>query len=104
MFHSEGFIKSDLEKDLEELPDKIAEALQVWRIKTLEREKTDALLHARFKGSDKGLTATDIKALINADQGHYNAVLDEVKAEANFKRLDETLMGKKKLASLRTAF
>ena len=94
----------ELEKALDELPDKIAAALLLWRVKTLDREKNDALLHARFKGQDKGLTATDLKALINADQGHYNCVLEEIKAEAEYKRLDETLMGKKKLASLRTAF
>ncbi len=99
-----GLINSDLEKDLEELPERVATALLEWRMKTLERERTDALLYAQFKGQDKGFTATDIKAMINGDQSHYNAVLEEIKAESNYKRIDETLMGKKKLASLRTAF
>lgn len=99
-----GLINSELEQALEELPDKIAEALLVWRMRTLERERVDAVLHAQFKGTDKGMTATDIKALINADQGHYNAVLTEITAESEYKRLDETLLAKKKLASLRSAF
>lgn len=99
-----GFVNSELETELERLPDKVAAALQSWRIATLEREKTDALLHARFKGQREGLTATDLKALINADPGHYQAVLDEIRTESEYKRLDEVLMAKKKLASLRTAF
>jgi hypothetical protein len=99
-----GLINSDLENELQALPDKVADALLNWRLATLDREKTDALLYASIKGADKGLTATEIKAMIQGDQGHYNAVLAEIKAESEYKRTDEILMAKKKLASLRTAF
>jgi hypothetical protein len=94
----------DLEHQLEVLPDLIADELIKWRTATLEREKMEALLYLRFKGEDKDRSATEIKALIHSNNDRYNFVLEEVKAEANYDRLYERLMGVKKLADLRTAY
>ena len=94
---------ASLENDLETLPDEVATALQLWRISTLDRERTEAILHARFKAEEER-TATEVKALINASPERYQAVLNEIKAESEYTRLYERLMGAKKLASLRTAF
>ena len=93
-----------LEEQLEQLPDKIGELKLIWRSKTLEREKTDAILHAQFKGENPERTASDIKALINASKSHYDAVMEEIIAEAKYEQICEKHMANKKLASLRTAY
>ena len=95
--------KQDLEKQLSELPDTVATAQENWGIKKLEREKVEALLHMTFKAKG-GFTVADIKAATNADGGRYMAMLEEIKAEAQYNRVYEQLMSVKKLASLRTAF
>jgi hypothetical protein len=99
-----GIGNSDIEKSLEELPDQIASALEWWRKATLDREKCEALLYLREKGLDKERSATEIKALVHSDDLRYSRVLDEIKAEAEYNRLYESLMAAKKRADLRTAF
>lgn len=94
----------DLEAALETLPDEVAKAQEQWHIFSLDREKMEALLYARFKGEDKDRSATEIKALVHADGDRYNAVLAEIKAEANYIRVYERLLSIKKRASLRSAF
>lgn len=99
-----GLINTDLEDSLSQLPDKVADALQKWRIATLEREKCEALLYMGFKGGQVDRTATEIKALINGSGERYSCVLDEIKAESEYVRLNEKLMAIKKEMSMRTAF
>lgn len=94
----------DLEHALESLPDQIAAALHEWRLATLNRQKVEALLYAKFKGEDKERLATEIKHLIHADGGRYEAVLEEVKAESNYTRLLEKHLSNKKRIGYRTAF
>jgi hypothetical protein len=94
----------ELESQLENLPDFVANALEKWRTKTLDRDQTEALLYLRFKGEDTGRTATEIKAMVNADDTLYAAALEELKAESNYIRLYERLMALKKRADLRTAY
>jgi hypothetical protein len=94
----------DIEKDLDELPDQVSDALEKWRIATLDREKVEALLYASFKGTQDSITATGIKALINSNSERYEAVLNEITAEVEHARLLEQLLCAKKKASLRTAF
>lgn len=100
----ESFGNVDLEKELNDLPDKVATAQENWGLKKLEREKIEALLHIAFKGSNEKFTVADIKAAINSDKDRYQAMIEEIKAEAQYNRLYEQLMSIKKLASLRTAF
>jgi hypothetical protein len=94
----------DIESDLNELPDKVAEALQLWRVATLNREKMEAVLYAGFKASDSDRSATEIKACINASESRYSSVLEEIKCECEYQRLYERLLSAKKRASLRVAF
>ena len=94
----------DIESDLDQLPDKVAEALQLWRVATLNREKMEAVLYAGFKGNDPNRSATEIKACINASDSRYNSVLEEIKCECEYQRLYEKLLSAKKRASLRVAF
>lgn len=106
MPHSDNPLVADgrtLEEELESLPDQVAAFLEVWRLKTLEREKTEALLYVQFKGEDKERSATEIRALINASEGRYRAVLDELKSEAQYQKVYERLMAKKLVARLRVA-
>jgi hypothetical protein len=100
----EFFGNADIEKDLQELPDQVASALEDWNIKKLEREKVEALLHMAFKASDLRMTVADVKAATHADGKRYQATLEEIKAETQYNRLYEKLMSAKKLASLRTAY
>ena len=97
-------IKSDLEAGLEKLPDEVADALLRWRLATLDREKTEALIYLKFKGEGEKRTADELKMMVRADSGRYAAVLREVRAESDYTRLYERLMSFKKSASLRTAF
>ncbi len=94
----------DIEEQLSTLPDRVAEALEQWRIASLDREKIEALLFASIKGQNTELSATEIKSRIHADLNRYESVLHEIKAESNYTRLYERLLSAKKRASLRTAF
>ena len=93
-----------IEHDLESLPDKVADLLLLWRKASLEREKAEALLYLKFKGEDKELTATEIRAMVHSDDGRYIAMMEEIKAESLYTRYYEKLLSAKKLSSLRTAF
>lgn len=97
-------IASQLEEQLEKLPDIVADSLVVWREITLQREKMEALLYLSVKAQSPDDSATQIKAKINSSDERFQAVLKEIKAEGNYKRLEERLLCAKKLASLRTAF
>lgn len=99
-----GHQNAEIEHDLSTLPDLVADALQAWRIATLEREKIEGLLYLQFKGGEEKRTTDELKALVRSDGGRYMAVLAELKAEANYTRLLEKLYSSKKAASLRTAF
>lgn len=94
----------DLEKALDEGPDLIADALEKWRVASLGREKIEALLYATVKGGSEKITATEIKARINSDPHRYEAVLVEIKAEANYTRLLERHLANKKRAGFRTTY
>lgn len=98
-----GSNNAQLEADLETLPDEVSTVLMNWRIATLNRERVESLLHARLR-ADTTRTMADIKSSINGDPDRYEAVLNEIKAEAEHTRLLERLLCAKKLASLRTAF
>lgn len=98
-----GSNNAQIEADLETLPYEVAAALMAWRIATLDRERIESLLHARLRVDDD-LTMADIKSAINGDPERYEAVLNEIKAEAAYNRLYERLLSAKKLASLRTAY
>lgn len=93
-----------VEEDLETLPEKVSEQLVKWRTASLDREKCEALLYARFHGEDPSRTATAIKSLINSNEERYQIVLKEIQEEAHYNFLYEKLMSAKKIASLRTAF
>ncbi len=94
----------NLEEVLQELPDKVAEALEKWETATLNREKVDAVLFARIKGEGENKSATEIKMEIQGHHEHYDAVLNEIKSHAEYTRLYERLLAGKRRASLRTAF
>lgn len=92
----------DLQKALDELPERVAKALRVWRIATLDREKEEAKLYIAAKGADKEKTATEIKAIINDSKSRYDASLAEIMAETNYQELYEILMATKLKVRLRT--
>ncbi len=92
-----------LEHLLESLPDECADALMKWREKTLDRERVEALLYSKFKGEDPERNSATLKAMINSNSERYEAVLEELKAEAEYTRVYEKLLGVKKKASLRVA-
>jgi len=95
---------SDLETQLGELPDRVAQALLNWRKKTLDKERTEGLLFLRFKGEDKGRTSDEVKAMVRSNDERYQAVLEEIKAESEYQSLYEHLMAAKRLSGLRTAY
>lgn len=96
--------KDQIEDQLDKLPDAVADALSVWRIATLQREKIEAMLHLKFKAGEGKLTAGDLKAAINNNQERYDMMLKEIVAESQYNRLYERLLAVKRRASLRTAY
>lgn len=97
-------MNSSLEEALEKLPEEVARALLNFRKATLDRERLEANLYLTFKSQGPDLTATEIKAKVNASQERYEAVLAEIAFESVYTAKEQTLMAKKKEASLRTAF
>ena len=100
----QGGNNAETERALEELPEKVGEALMAWRKATLNRERVEALALLRFKAEDRERPATEIKALVHSDAERYQSVLDEIVAEGLYTKLLETLLSAKKIASIRTAF
>jgi hypothetical protein len=94
----------NLEEILSELPEIVADKLQDWRMKTLERERVEAILYLKFKGDGEKRTQDELKAMVKEDGGRYQAVLNEIKAESAYNLVYERLLCAKKKASLRTAF
>jgi hypothetical protein len=97
-------MNSALEQALDKLPQEVSDALLQWRKATLDRERVESRIYSRLKMEDPSRTATEMKHLLNADQERYEAVLQEITFESVYKLKEESLMAKKKEASLRTAF
>ena len=97
-------IQSDLEQALESLPEEVSKALLNWRKATLDREKLEASIYLQYKAENEKATATDLKHMVNKSNARYEHVLAEISFESVFKLKEETLMARKKEASLRTAF
>lgn len=97
---------STIEEDLESLPDLVADALGEWRFKEAEKKQEGARLLLAFKAQQtgKGLTMTELKAMVETDPGYYQMCLNCVTSESNYVRLYERLMAAKKTASMRAAF
>lgn len=98
----------ELEKQLDELPDKVADALLVWRKCTIERETVEARLFVEKKQAalGGGGPAGDdyIKALVRAEESRREVCECEAAAEACHARLYERLMSGKRQAAVRAAF
>jgi hypothetical protein len=99
---------AEIEKQLEELPDKVADALLVWRKCTIERETVEARLFVekkKFALSGGGPAGDDyIKSLVRSEDSRRDACECEAAAEAMHQRLYERLMGAKRSAAVRAAF
>lgn len=93
-----------LQKLLEQGPEAVSKALSNWRIKTLEREKLEAILYTTFKGNGEKRTSDEIKALIRQDNARYHAMLEEIEAETEYTRVNEKHLSNKKIAALLSAF
>ncbi len=94
------------EDELTNLPDLVADALGKWRFKTAEKKREWARLLLTFKAKQAAeeLTMTELKAMVQNDQGYYQICLDEIMEESRYVRLYERLMCSKRIASMRTAF
>lgn len=99
---------AQVEEQLEELPDKVAEALLVWRKATIERETVEAILFVEKKKAAlaSGGPAGDdyIKSLVRSDENRRAACECEAAAESIHCRLYERLLGAKRQAAVRAAF
>lgn len=95
-----------IEEELKDLPDRVADALGKWRFKTADKKREAARLLLTFKAqhAGEGLTMTELKAMVQNDQGYYQICLDEIMEESRYIRTLERLLAAKKLASLRSAF
>jgi hypothetical protein len=99
-----GTERGDLEEALATLPDRVADALLIWRTATAAKKKLVGDLFVKMKSVHSDMSSTEIKTRISASKELFEAEMKEVSAEAEHTRLNERLMAAKKLASLRTAF
>jgi hypothetical protein len=88
-------------------PDRTADALQKWKVSTLERERYGSKLYldlkARAAGGEK-VTVKELEMMVEADEGHYKARLEEIMAESDHLRCYEKLLSAKKMAGIRAGF
>lgn len=96
----------ELETDLAGLPDKVADALAVWKKAETSKRHEAARLYLTYKAKLAGreTTSTELKAMVEVDPAYYQICLDCVTAESEYVRLYEKLMSAKKSASMRAAF
>lgn len=101
-----GTQQETIERDLIELPDRVADALGKWRFKTAEKKREYARLFLTFKANnaEREITNTELKAMVANDPGYYQICLDEIMEESRYVRLYERLMCAKRSAQMRTAF
>lgn len=97
-------IESALEEHLHNLPDKVAAAKEKWSTKSLDRKMLEGQLYSSFKAENPDATNNDLKYMLLSSMARYSAELEEIKAEAEYIRLNEKLMAIKKEMSMRTAF
>ncbi len=88
-------------------PDRTATALERWKTATLERKRIASKFYleakARAAGGEK-LTVKELEMMVERDDAHYKACLEEIMGEADHIRCYEKLMAAKKMASLRAGF
>lgn len=100
--------KDEIQKQLDELPDKAANALLEWRRATICRETLESQLFLKFKKEriSAGAAAGDdyIKQMVRATQERQEVCNIEATAEACYYRLNERHLSNKKSAGIRTAY
>lgn len=96
----------DIEAALDELPDKVADALFRFKEASLERERiySKSFLEIKARSAGEKVTVAEMDATIKSDDHYHQACLDEITAEAEWTRVNEKLMAAKKQAAMRTAF
>lgn len=94
----------NIEETLLELPEKVAQKLKNWRIKTLERKGKDASLRFEYKILNPDWKDSDIKAKIELNKERYQMVLDEIMAETEYTQISDEQLAAKKRANIRTQY
>jgi len=84
-------IRSDHEEILDTYPERVALAKEQWRKARADREKLEATLYLSAKNNNKDLTATEIRAIVQASPQRYESVLIEAAFEKIYESLLETL-------------
>lgn len=96
----------DIVKALEDLPAVVGDAFEAWRIAEVNAERVYAREYLENKavaaGSKK--TVAEIEAMVKAGDAYYLALMESIKAEANYMKVKERLYAAKKLAEMRTSF
>ncbi len=92
---------SDIETELQNAPDDVAEEFEKWQLAELKREECEARLYTQFKSTRPEITATELKSLINADASRHNARLSEIVAQKGYERVSKRFMSLMKRADLR---
>jgi hypothetical protein len=96
----------NIEAVLDTYPDLSADALERFRAAGVEKERVYAKAYLEIKAQSAGekITVGEIDAMIKASAPWYAAAMEEVKAESDWTRKNETLMASKKAAALKGAF
>lgn len=96
----------EIDQALDTYPDKVADALEVWRTAALERERLEAKTYLSLKAKNAGIKVTEawLENMVIDDTDVYVARLAEIKAEASYQRVFEKLMSAKKRAAIRDAY
>lgn len=96
----------DINAVLVDYPDKVADALEDWRMAALERERMEAKTYLTLKANNavNKITESWLENMVIDDTEVYKARLTEIKAETSYQRVLEKLLCAKKRAAIREAF
>jgi len=92
---------------LSSFPDKTAEALAKWKTSKLKKDMVASRLYLEFKAKSVGgekISVKELEAMVQSDDSHYKACLEEIMAESDHIRCYEKLLAAKKMAGIRAGF
>ncbi len=95
---------SEIERDMNQLPDVVANALLDWRKATIARETWEARTILSSRASGMAMSWEQARLAVKASDEWVRLSTAEASHEAEHARLYERLMATKKTAGIRTAY
>lgn len=97
-------LKSDLESELEQLPEDIKKLKIAWGQAVAEKKMIEGKLYMQYRAENPEMQSTDIKEKVKASIEVFRAHMKEVTTNAEYESAYEILMAKKKIMNARAAY